>query len=186
MGRKPVVLLPGLICNERAHDTDDCDLVCNDFEPICNDCEPEPETQLQSICARLCDDCDPAAGCLQVVTRIGRDWNTLLRRLRRGRKRARTAWRTLHAVPAAVRTVGGSRGLLGDEPRLSCHVQADRDVFSRERRAQQDARRGLAAVCTALQRVFHRHHPSRQNCWRRWPRLRSRAIRWRAPTGVGA
>jgi len=25
MGRKPVVLLPGLICNERAHDADDCD-----------------------------------------------------------------------------------------------------------------------------------------------------------------
>src|SRR5271157_285043 len=47
MGRKPVVLLPGLICNER---------------------EPEPKTQLQSICARLSDDCDPAAGCLQVIT----------------------------------------------------------------------------------------------------------------------
>ena len=68
MGRKPVVLLPGLICNERAHDADICDPVCNDFEPICNDCEPEPKTQLQSICARLSDDCDPAAGCLQVIT----------------------------------------------------------------------------------------------------------------------
>jgi hypothetical protein len=68
MGRKPVVLLPGLICNERGHDADVCDPVCNDFEPICNDCEPEPKTQLQSICARLSDDCDPAAGCLQVIT----------------------------------------------------------------------------------------------------------------------
>ena len=68
MGRKPVVLLTGLICNERAHDADVCDPVCNDFEPICNDCEPKPKTQLQSICARLSDDCDPAAGCLQVVT----------------------------------------------------------------------------------------------------------------------
>jgi len=65
---KPVVLLTGLICNERAHDADVCDPVCNDFEPICNDCEPKPKTQLQSICARLSDDCDPAAGCLQVVT----------------------------------------------------------------------------------------------------------------------
>jgi hypothetical protein len=27
--RKPVVLLPGLICNERAHDNDDCDPVCS-------------------------------------------------------------------------------------------------------------------------------------------------------------
>ena len=70
MGRKPVVLLPGLICNERGHDADVCDPVCNDFEPICNDCEPEPKTQLQSICARLSDDCDPAAGCLQVITSI--------------------------------------------------------------------------------------------------------------------
>jgi hypothetical protein len=68
MGRKPVVLLPGLICNERGYDADDCDPACNDFEPICNDCEPEPKTQLQSICARLSDDCDPAAGCLQVIT----------------------------------------------------------------------------------------------------------------------
>ncbi len=61
MGRKPVVLFPGLICNERARDADICD-------PGCNDCEPEPKTQLQSICARLSDDCDPAAGCLQVIT----------------------------------------------------------------------------------------------------------------------
>ena len=68
MGRKPVVLLPGLICNERGYDADVCDPACNDFEPICNDCEPEPKTQLQSICARLSDDCDPAAGCLQVIT----------------------------------------------------------------------------------------------------------------------
>ena len=31
---------------------------------------------------------------------------------------------------------GGSWSLLGDELRLSCRAQADRDVLSRERRAQ--------------------------------------------------
>jgi hypothetical protein len=68
LGKDTVVLLPGLICNEHAHDADDCDPVCNDFESICNDCEPKPKTQLQSICAHPSDDCDPAHGCLQVVT----------------------------------------------------------------------------------------------------------------------
>jgi hypothetical protein len=61
---KTVVLLPGLICNERGHDADVCDPGCNEFEPFCNDYEPEPKTQLQSICARLSDDCDHVAGCL--------------------------------------------------------------------------------------------------------------------------
>jgi hypothetical protein len=51
-----------------------------------------------------------AAGKSSLKTRIGRDWNTLLRRLRR--------W---------------------DELSLSCRAQADRDVFPRERRPQQDA-----------------------------------------------
>jgi hypothetical protein len=58
---KLVVLLPGLICNKRAHDANDCYLVCNDYEPICNDCEPGPESQLRSMCAHPSDDCDYAA-----------------------------------------------------------------------------------------------------------------------------
>jgi hypothetical protein len=58
---KLIVLLPGLICNKRAHDANDCYLVCNDYESICNDCEPEPESQLRSMCADPSDDCDYAA-----------------------------------------------------------------------------------------------------------------------------
>jgi hypothetical protein len=51
---KLVVLLPGLICDRRAHGADDCDLVCND-------CEPVPEFQLRSIFTHPSDDCDYAA-----------------------------------------------------------------------------------------------------------------------------
>src|ERR1019366_608765 len=38
-------------------------------------------------------------------TRISHDWNTLLRRLRRWRKRARMALSKLNAVPPALRTI---------------------------------------------------------------------------------
>ena len=46
-----------------------------------------------------------AAGKSSRKTRIGRDWITLFRRLRRWRKRARMALCKLNAVPPAVRTV---------------------------------------------------------------------------------
>jgi hypothetical protein len=71
LGKDTVVLLPGLICNERGHDADVCDPVCNDFDPICNDCERKPETQLQSIRARPSDDY-PVPGCLQATDRAKR------------------------------------------------------------------------------------------------------------------
>ena len=46
-------------------------------------------------------------------TRIGHDWNTLLRRLRRWRKRARTALSKLNAVPPAVRIMAIAAVALG-------------------------------------------------------------------------
>ena len=46
-------------------------------------------------------------------TRIGHDWNTLLRRLRRWRKRARTVLSKLNAVPPAVRTITIAVAALG-------------------------------------------------------------------------
>ena len=46
-----------------------------------------------------------APGKSSLMARIGHDWNTLLRRLRRWRKRARTALGKLNAVPPAVRTI---------------------------------------------------------------------------------
>jgi Transglycosylase SLT domain len=46
-------------------------------------------------------------------TRIGHDWNTLFRRLRRWRKRAHMALCKLNAVPPAVRTVAIAAVALG-------------------------------------------------------------------------
>ena len=46
-------------------------------------------------------------------SRIGHDWNTLLRRLRCWRKRARTALGKLNAVPPAVRTIAIAAVALG-------------------------------------------------------------------------
>ena len=54
-----------------------------------------------------------AAGKSSRKTRIGRDWNTLFRRLRRWRKRARMARCKLNAVPPAVRTVAIAAVALG-------------------------------------------------------------------------
>ena len=54
-----------------------------------------------------------AAGKSSLKTRIGRDWITLFRRLRRWRKRARTARRKLNAVPPAVRAVAIAAVALG-------------------------------------------------------------------------
>ena len=54
-----------------------------------------------------------AAETPSLKTRIGHDWNTLLRRLRRWRKRARTARCKLNAVPPAVRTVAIAAVALG-------------------------------------------------------------------------
>ena len=46
-------------------------------------------------------------------SRIDHDWNTLLRRLRRWRKRARMALSKLNAVPPAVRTIAIAAVALG-------------------------------------------------------------------------
>jgi Transglycosylase SLT domain len=54
-----------------------------------------------------------AAEILFLKTRIGRDWNTLLRRLRRWRKRLRTARCKLNPVPPAVRAVAIAAVALG-------------------------------------------------------------------------
>ncbi len=47
----------------------------------------------------------PSAARVLRRSRLHRDWNALLRRLRGWRKRARWAWRTLSAAPPAVRLV---------------------------------------------------------------------------------
>jgi len=54
-----------------------------------------------------------AAEILFLKTRIGRDWNTLLRRLRRWRKRLRAARCKLNLVPPAVRAVAIAAVALG-------------------------------------------------------------------------
>jgi hypothetical protein len=54
-----------------------------------------------------------AAETPSLKTRICHDWNTLLHRLRRWRKRARTARCKLNAVPPAVRTVAIAAVALG-------------------------------------------------------------------------
>lgn len=54
-----------------------------------------------------------AAETSSLKTSIGHDWNTLLRRLRRCRKRARTARCKLNAVPPAVRTAAIAAVALG-------------------------------------------------------------------------
>jgi len=54
-----------------------------------------------------------AAGKSSRKTRIGRDWITLFRRLRRWRKRARMALSKLNAVPPAVGTIAIAAAALG-------------------------------------------------------------------------
>jgi hypothetical protein len=61
MGTKRTVFLPAS-CNDRAHETDDCDPGCNQSGISCNDLAPEWNRQLQSACARAADDCDPNRG----------------------------------------------------------------------------------------------------------------------------
>ena len=69
MGMKRTVFLP-VSCNERAHETDVCNPICNQSGFSCSDLAPMRIRQLQSACARSADVCDPNPGCLQVATDI--------------------------------------------------------------------------------------------------------------------
>ena len=69
MGMKRTVFLP-VSCNERAHETDVCNPICNQSGFSCSDLAPMRIRQLQSACARSADVGDPNPGCLQVATAI--------------------------------------------------------------------------------------------------------------------
>src|SRR5882757_6807963 len=80
------------------------------------------------------------------------------------------ARRALGATGADRSTAGGSdrlprgarpRGILADKPRLSRCPQAERAALFRRRGARQGTDRNVAAVRTALPRVFHQHDHAR-------------------------